>query len=290
MRAPWSADAAAVAEQLGTDAERGLSSADAAARLAAHGPNRLEAQAPVPAWRRLAAQFRSPLVALLVVAVAVSLAVWALEGAEGWPFEVVVITAILAANAVLGYAQEARAERAVAALQRLAAPTAAVVRDGAAVRVPAAAVVPGDLLVLAEGDAVAADARLVEATTLKLIEASLTGESEPVLKDTASRPPRVSLGDRRDMVFAGTAVASGRGRVVVTATGMDTELGGIARLLARTPEEPTPLQREIGTIGRSLGLAVVAITALVVAAILATSDIDSASDASTCCSSASRWR
>ena len=279
MRAPWSADAAAVAEQLGTDAERGLSSADAAARLAAHGPNRLEAQAPVPAWRRLAAEFRSPLVALLVVAVAVSLAVWALEGAEGWPFEVVVITAILAANAVLGYAQEARAERAVAALQRLAAPTAAVVRDGTAVRVPAAAVVPGDLLVLAEGDAVAADARLVEAATLKLIEASLTGESEPVLKDTASRPPRVSLGDRRDMVFAGTAVASGRGRAVVTATGMDTEVGGIARLLARTPEEPTPLQREIGTIGRILGLAVVAITAVVVAAILATSDIDSASDA-----------
>jgi magnesium-transporting ATPase (P-type) len=100
-----------------------------------------------------------------------------------------------------------------------------------------------------------------------------------VLKDTAPRPPPVSLGDRRDMVLAGTAVASGRGGAIVTATGMDTEVGGIARLLARTTQEPTPLQREIGTIGRTLGLAVVAITAVVVGAIFATSDIDSASDA-----------
>jgi magnesium-transporting ATPase (P-type) len=276
--APWSADAAVVVEQFGTDAARGLRSADATARLAAHGSNRLEPPARVPTWRRLLAQFRSPLVVLLLVAVVVSLVVWLLEGAEGVPFEVVVISAIVVANAVLGYGQEARAERAVAALQRLAAPTAEVVRDRTAVRVPAAGVVSGDVLLLAEGDAVAADARLVEAAALRVIEASLTGESEPVLKDTATRPVRASLGDRRNMVFAGTAVASGRGRAVVTATGMGTEVGRIARLLGRTPQEPTPLQREVAKSGRTLGLAVVAIAAGVVAAIFLTSDVQDASD------------
>jgi magnesium-transporting ATPase (P-type) len=276
--APWSEAASVVVERLGTEAERGLSAANAGARLAAHGANRLEAVEPVPAWRKLLAQFRSPLVVLLVAAVVVSLVVWLLEGADGVPFEVMVITLILVANALLGYVQEARAERAVAALQRMAAPTAAVVRDGVPGRVPASDVVPGDVLLLAEGDAVAADARLLEAASLLVVEASLTGESEPVLKDTAPWPVEASLGDRLDMVFAGTAVASGRGRAVVTATAMGTEVGRIARLLGRTPQEPTPLQREIGVVGRTLGIAVVAITAVVVAAIFVTSDIDSAAD------------
>ena len=267
-----------MAERLGTDVDRGLTDAHAAERLARLGPNQLEAAAPVPAWRKLAEQFRDPLVYLLLVAVAVSLVAWLLEGGEDVPFEVVVISLILVANALLGYVQEARAEQAVAALQRMAAVTAGVVRDGAVQRVPTTQIVPGDVLVLAEGDAIAADARLVEAASLTVAEASLTGESEPVLKDTATLSGPASLGDRVDMVFSGTAVARGRGRAVVTATGMDTEMGHVARLLGRTEEERTPLQREVERVGRTLAIAVVVIAAVVVAAILVTSDVNSASD------------
>jgi Ca2+-transporting ATPase len=258
--------------------DRGLTDAEAAERLARVGPNQLEASKPVPAWRKLADQFRDPLVYLLLVAVAVSLVAWLLEGREDVPFEVVVISLILVANAVLGYVQEARAEQAVAALQRMAAGTAGVVRGDAVQRVPTTQIVPGDVLVLAEGDAVAADARLVGAASLTVAEASLTGESEPVLKDTATLEGPVGVGDRVDMVFSGTAVARGRGRAVVTSTGMDTEMGHVARLLGRTEEERTPLQREVDLVGRTLAIAVVVIAAVVVAAILVTSDVSSASD------------
>ncbi|MFO7280598.1 MAG: calcium-translocating P-type ATPase [Thermoanaerobacterales bacterium] len=275
---PWAEEADGVAARLGVDPGRGLAPAEAAARLARHGPNQLEAAPPVPAWRKLLAQFQDPLVYLLLAAAAVSLAAWVIEGADGVPFEVVVILGILVANALLGYAQEARAEQAVAALSRMAAPRATVLRDGEATEVPATEVVPGDVLLLAEGDAVAADGRLVEAAALKVAEASLTGESEPVLKDVAPLPPDTPLGDRLGMVFSGTAVASGRGRAVVTATGMDTEMGRIARLLGRTEEERTPLQREVAHIGRLLGGLVVAIAVVVVAAILLTSDVEEASD------------
>jgi P-type Ca2+ transporter type 2C len=275
---PWAEDAAAVAARLGVDPQRGLSSAEAATRLARYGPNQLESEPPVPRWRKLLAQFQDPLVYLLLVAVVVSFVAWLIEGTEEVPFEVIVILAVLAANAVLGYAQEARAEQAVAALARMAAAHAGVVRDGQVGRVPATEVVPGDVLVLAEGDAVAADARLVEARALKVAEASLTGESEPVLKDTATLPDEVALGDRFDMAWSGTAVASGRGRAVVTATGMGTEMGHVARLLGHTEEERTPLQREVDLIGRTLGVAVVVIAVVVVAAILLTSSIDTAED------------
>ncbi len=275
---PWCEDPATIADRLGTDLGRGLRAAQAAERLDRLGPNQLEAADAVPAWRKLAEQFRDPLVYLLLVAVAVSLVAWLIEGAEDVPFEVVVISLILVANAVLGYVQEARAEQAVAALQRMAAATAGVVRDGHTQRVPTTQIVPGDVLVLAEGDAVAADGRLVEAASLTVAEASLTGESEPVLKDVATLSGPVSLGDRVDMVFSGTAVARGRGRAVVTATGMETEMGHVARLLGRTEEERTPLQREVERVGRTLAIAVVVIAAVVVAAILLTSDVSSASD------------
>lgn len=194
------------------------------------------------------------------------------------PFEVIVIVAIVVLNAVLGFVQEARAEQAVAALARMAAPTAGVVRDGGEQRVAAADVVPGDVVLLAEGDAVSADGRLVEAASLMVAEASLTGESEAVLKNCAPLAEPASLGDRVNMVFNGTAVTRGRGRAVVTATGMGTEVGNIARLLGRTEQERTPLQREVDRIGRMLGLAVVAIAIVVMTAILLTADIEEASD------------
>ncbi|HZM39214.1 MAG TPA: cation-translocating P-type ATPase [Acidimicrobiales bacterium] len=276
---PWLSDADAVARELDTDVRSGLDGAEAAARLARYGPNQLEAAEPVPKWRRFLEQFADPLVYLLVAAVIVSLVAWLLEGADEVPFEVLVILFIIVANAVLGYVQEARAEEAVAALQRMAAASAGVVRDGREQRIPVTDVVPGDLITLAEGDAVPADARLTEAAALKIAEASLTGESEAVLKDATTLAEPAGLGDRLDMVYSGTAVASGRGRAVVTATAMDTEMGTIARLLGSTEEEPTPLQREVSYIGRVLGIAVVIIALVVVAGIFVTSDIEDASDA-----------
>jgi Ca2+-transporting ATPase len=263
---------------LGVDPAAGLSSAEAAERLARTGPNRLDPAAQVPAWRKLLAQFADPLIYLLLAAIAISVAAWALEGAKGVPFEAIVIAVILVANAVLGFVQERKAEQAVAALQRMAAPAATALRDGAQVRIPAEELVPGDIVVLAEGDAVGADGRLIEVASLQVAESSLTGESEPVLKDSPALPAPAPLGDRTNMAFSGTAVTRGRGRAVVTATGMGTEMGRIATLLGRTQEERTPLQREVDLVGRTLGIAVVAIAVVVVAAILLTSDIQRASD------------
>jgi magnesium-transporting ATPase (P-type) len=275
---PWRVEATEVAAVLGADLDRGLDAAEAAARLERHGPNRLEPAAAVPAWRKLLAQLADPLVYLLLGAVAVSLVAWVADGAAGVPYEAIVIAVIVALNAVLGYVQEARAEQAVAALQRMAAAAATVVRDGREQRVAAPDVVPGDLLLLAEGDAVSADARLVEAASLTVAEAALTGESEPVLKDVAPLAGPAGVGDRVNMVFDGTAVTRGRGRAVVTATGMATEMGTIAGLLGRTEEQRTPLQREVARIGRMLGVAVIAIAIVVITAILLTSEVDEASE------------
>jgi len=232
----------------------------------------------VPAWRKLLGHFADPLVYLLLSAIVVSLVAWFVEGAEGIPFEVIVIAAIVLANAVLGFVQEARAEEAVAALQRMAAATSTVVRDGREARIPSVDLVVGDLLLLSEGDAVGADARLLEASSLTVAEGALTGESEPVLKDVATLSDPAGVGDRLNMAYSGTAVTRGHGRAVVTATGMGTEMGNVARLLAGTEEERTPLQREVDRVGRVLGIAVVIIAIVVVGAILLTSEIDDASE------------
>ena len=274
----WRRHGDEVAAALGSDPRRGLSAAEAEARLERFGANRLQEARPTPAWRKFLGQFADPLIYLLLAAVAVSLVAWAIDREESAPFDAIVITAIILANAVLGFVQEARAEQAVAALQRMAAATAAVLRDGEPHRVAAADVVPGDVLLLAEGDAVAADGRLVEAASLTVAEASLTGESEPVLKDLAALAGDAGLGDRVNMVFSGTAVARGRGRAVVTATGMATETGKVAGLLGRTREQSTPLQREVDRIGRMLGIAVIVISLVVMGAILLTADVKTASD------------
>jgi Ca2+-transporting ATPase len=277
-REPWRRDAAQLVAELQADAGNGLTSDEARARLEQTGPNELAAAEPVPAWKKLLAQFADPLIYLLIAAVVVSLVAWIAEGAGGVPWDAIVIAVIVVLNGVLGYAQEARAEHAVAALQRMAVASAGVVRDGREQRVPAPDVVPGDVLVLAEGDAVAADARLVEAASLMVAEASLTGESEAVLKDPRTLEDDPAIGDRVNMVFSGTAVTRGRGRAVVTATGMATEMGNVARLLGRTEAESTPLQREVARIGRTLGVAVIVIALIVVGAILLTADIEGTSD------------
>jgi potassium/sodium efflux P-type ATPase len=275
---PALVEAADVARSLGTDTTSGLGSSDAEHRLAIFGRNRLDPTPEVPAWRKFLAQFADPLVYLLLGAVVVSLVAWAIEGGQGPPFEAIVIAAIVLANALLGFVQERKAEQAVAALQRMAATTASVVRGGEELRIVATDLVPGDLLVLREGDAISADGRLVEAASLTVAESSLTGESEPVVKDGATLPAPAALGDRVNMVFSGTAVTRGRGRAVVTATGMSTEMGRIVSLLERTEEERTPLQREVDRIGRLLGVAVIAIAAVVVVAIALSSDIQGAAE------------
>jgi P-type Ca2+ transporter type 2C len=275
---PSTRSAESIATALVSDIERGLDAQEAASRLARDGPNELRATPPVPRWRKLLAQFQDPLIYLLLAAIAIALVAWAVEGRVGWPIDAAVIAVIVALNGVLGYLQEARAENAVAALAKFTTATSSVLRGGQLLRVPSTALVRGDLLVLGEGDAVGADARLVQAASLRVLEASLTGESEAVLKDTATLPAPAALGDRLCMVFKGTAVAQGTGRAIVTATGMATEVGSIATMLDAAPEAPTPLEKEVQRIGRTLGIAVVVIAVVVVSTILAISDIRSAAD------------
>ena len=268
----------AVAAALQVDVEQGLSAQEAARRLAQYGPNELRAAPLVPGWRRALAQFQDPLIYLLLVAAVVALIAWWVEGHAGWPVDAIVIAAVVLLNGAIGHVQEAKAQDAVAALAKMTAVSSTVLRDGKSQRVPSAELVCGDVLELAEGDAVGADARLLQAATLRVQEAALTGESEAVLKTPATLPQPAPLADQFDMVFKGTAVAQGTGRAVVTATGMDTQMGRIAALLEATVEAPTPLEKEVARVSRTLGLAVVAIAVVVVSTILLVSEVRSTAE------------
>lgn len=265
--------AAEIARDLGVDADSGLSTTEAAARLEAYGPNELRGKPPVPGWRKFLGQFQDPLVYLLMVAVAISLAAWILEGAVGAPIDAIVILAILLLNATIGYAQERKADDAVAALRSMTAAQSTVLRDGRQVVVPSAEIVPGDILLLAEGDAVGADARLLSATALQIQESSLTGESSAVEKQSAPLEAAMPLGDRTNMAFKGTAVAVGVGRAVVTSTGMDTQMGAIADMLDSTEQEDSPLTVEIAQVSKMLGVIVIAIAVIVMAALVLINDV-----------------
>ncbi|MDP3356744.1 MAG: cation-translocating P-type ATPase [Polaromonas sp.] len=258
--------------------ELGLTAGEARRRLLQDGPNELRAKPRLSRWRRALKHFQDPLIYLLLAAVGIALLAWAIEGRQGWPVDAIVIGVVVLVNGVLGFAQEAKAEQAVAALARMTTASAAVLRDGRAQRVPGAELVRGDVLLLGEGDAVGADARLMRASSLRVQEASLTGESQAVLKDPATLPGSPALGDRINMVFKGTAVVQGSGRAVVTATGMQTQMGTIAAMLEATPDAPTPLQQEVARIGRMLGLAVVGISVVVVTTILLITEIRNAKD------------
>jgi len=270
-----------VFSQVDSDPDRGLSAAEAARRLAADGPNELEGAPPVPAWRKLVAQFQDPLIYLLLAAVVIATAAWLVDGAQGLPTDSIVITLIVIANAVLGYSQEAKAEQAVAALQRMTESNVTVVRGGETQVVPASELVRGDLMVLAEGDSVGADGRVVRANALRVAEAALTGESTAVTKRPGVLAGGEPLGDRTNMVFRGTAVTQGTGRVMVTGTGMRTEMGAIATMLEQTQREPTPLEREIGLVGKMLGAIVVVIAVVVMATVWLISGVDTLDDAVT---------
>ena len=275
---PWLQTADAVVVEVRSHPTEGLDAAEAQRRLAEHGPNELIAEPPVPLWRRVLVQLREPLVVLLLIAVLILTIAWFAEGRHGWPVDALVIAVIVVLNAVIGIVQEGKAANAVAALQRISAPTATVMRSGEQRRIPTRDIVPGDLLVLAEGDTVGADARLLAVANLVIAEAALTGESEAVTKQAAPLSGRVGTGDRTNMVFGGTAVTRGTGRAVVTATGMGTETGRIARLLSETESEPTPLQREIAYLGKVLGIAVLIIAAIVVTTALIMSEPQSIGD------------
>ena len=229
--------------------------------------NELTATPPVAPWRRFIAQFASPLVLLLIAATLISFVVWAIERETAIPYEALTIMVIVIANAGLGYFQEARAEAAIAGLQKMTSAQATVLRDSVRVIVPVAEIVPGDVLIVGEGAIVPADARVIHSVSLRTMEAALTGESEPVSKDVEPVAADAATADRSNMLFAGTAVAFGHGRAVVTATGMRAEIGRIADLLAQTVDEQTPLQAELDRTGRILGVIVIAI-ALVVGATL----------------------
>jgi Ca2+-transporting ATPase len=222
----------------------GLSRQDAAGRLVASGLNEIQRARPAPVWRLLVGQFNSPVIWLLMGACAVSVAL-------GEAADAVAIAVIVVLNGIIGFLQEHRAERAIQALRSMTAPRARVVRGGETLTVEATTVVPGDVLRLEAGDIVAADARLLEASALACNEASLTGESLPAEKSVEPITSDAPLADRSDTVFMGTFVVRGTGLAEVVATGMRTELGAIAHLLATTEKTVTPLQQRLaGVAGR----------------------------------------
>ncbi|PWB60186.1 MAG: haloacid dehalogenase [Bradyrhizobiaceae bacterium] len=257
--------AAKVLARLGSNAASGLGRAEARERLAQFGPNRLKSAPETPWWRRLAEQFENLLVIILLVATVISAVEWLLQDPResALPYEAIVILAIVVLNALLGYFQEARAERSVRALMALAAPESTVIRDGERQRVAAEEIVPGDVILVEAGDKIPADARVIEDANLQTDEAPLTGESMPVAKQAHPIDAEVGLGDRRNMLYAGTVATYGRARAVVVATGMGTEVGRIAGMLEAAEKEPTPLQQELDRTGKRLTVVMLGICGVV---------------------------
>ena len=258
---------------LGTDAQLGLSETEARARLKRYGRNELTAEEPVPAWRKFLAQFQDVLVILLLIATLISAALWLYERESALPYEAIAIFAVVLLNAIIGYIQESRAEQAVAALGQISAAHANVIREGERRDIAAAEIVPGDIILIEDGNTISADARVIQSTALQTAEAALTGESLPVSKDTAPITEEVGLGDRGNMVFSGTAATYGRGKAMVVATGMETELGRIAGMLKEAPKETTPLQQELDRVGKMLGIIVVVIAVVMIATIILVEDV-----------------
>jgi Ca2+-transporting ATPase len=235
----------------------GLSSQEAAQRLAANGPNQLKESKPINPWRLLLSQFKSLIIWILIGAGVVS-------GLLGEYIDAVAILSIVVLNGLIGFYQEFSAEKSIAALKKMTAPQANVRRDGQIISIPASNVVVGDVFALEAGDLVAADARLLEAASLKCIESPLTGESEAVTKKTdVLLAPDITLGDRQNMVFMGTSVSGGTARAVVVAAGMNTELGRIAGLIVEAgAEEQTPLEKKLQVFGRILVWATLGVVVL----------------------------
>ena len=265
---PYLGSADGVLTTLESDANVGLSSTQARERLVRHGSNELTQEKPVPAWRKFLAQFGDPLVLLLVVAALISTGLWVYERDSALPYEGLTILAVVLLNAVMGYVQEAKAAQAVAALKQMSAARANVIRDGQRQSIAASDLVPGDIILVEEGDTVPADARLIKIAALQTAEAALTGESLPVTKQTGPIAEEAGVGDRLNMIFGGTAVTYGRGKAVVTGTGMRSQMGQVAGMLASAPDETTPLQQELAKVGKVLGIVVIAIAIVMIATII----------------------
>jgi Ca2+-transporting ATPase len=246
--------------------ESGLSQEEARARLARYGPNEIQAARRISPWEILLEQFKNVLILILLGATAISFFL-------GHGVESIVIAVIVLFAVVLGFVQEYRAERAIDALRQMAAPMATVLRGGEEIKIPARDVVPGDVVILHMGDRIPADGRVIESINLQVEEAALTGESVPVEKHTDPLPSDPStgsgqalpVGDRRNMVYAGTAVTYGRGRALIAATGMQTEFGKIAQLLQTVETTRTPLQQNLDKVGATLARAAFVVVAIIVA-------------------------
>ena len=246
----------------------GLSSQEAARRLEEHGPNKLKEAQKATLLQRFIEQLKDPMLIILLCAAAVSAVTSLIEGES--MAEVIIILVVVLLNAVLGVYQESKAEAAIEALQTMTAATSKVLRDGKHVSLPSAELVPGDIVLLEAGDSVPADGRILESASLKIEEAALTGESVPVNKIIEKLLPAeggkdVPLGDRKNMCYMGSTVVYGRGRMVITGTGMDTEMGKIAGALAATQDEQTPLQRKLDELGRTLSKLVLGICVFIFA-------------------------
>ena len=250
-------------------APTGLSSEKAAERLAQYGPNKLKEAEKPGFWKRFLTQLKDPMLLILLAAAGVSALTGALAGESEWA-ETIIILVVVLLNAVLGVLQESKAEAAIEALQTMTAATCKVLRDGKMAVLPSEALVPGDIVLLEAGDAVPADGRIIESASLKIEEAALTGESVPVNKmldalGAAQKQADVPLGDRKNMCYMGSTVVYGRGKAVITATGMSTEMGKIAGVLSTTKDEQTPLQRKLDELGRLLSKMVLGICVFIFA-------------------------
>ena len=254
-----------VLAELSTSATDGLSADEAAKRLAADGPNKLKEQPKTPMWIRFFQQMADPMVIMLLVAAVISAVTGAIQGEIDFA-DVAIILTVVIINSALGVIQEAKSEEALAALQEMSAAQSKVIRDGKLVSLHSSELVRGDVVLLEAGDSVPADCRILESATMKIEEAALTGESVPVEKHAeaiALEGDDVALGDRKNMCYMGSTVVYGRGRAVVVATGMDTEMGKIAGALNEATEELTPLQVKLDELSHILTKMVVAICVVI---------------------------
>jgi len=267
----WAESSDEVVKQVKSDVAAGLSTEEAARRLAEHGPNELPDRGIKSPWAILWEQLTGILVIILIVAAVISAGIgiydlFETSGEKGHEelYDAIAIAVIVILNCILGLTQEYRAEKAMAALRKISAPVVRVRRGGQVIEIPSRDLVPGDVVLLEAGSLVPADGRLVEAANLRVQEAALTGESEPVDKNTDALPSaEVPLGDRRNMVHLGTMVTYGRGAAVITGTGMNTALGGIAAMIQAVEREPTPLQKRLEQLGKGLAIAAAILVAVI---------------------------
>ena len=258
-----------VLSELSSDEEGGLSAGEASSRLAQYGPNELEKEEKTPLWKRFFEQMADPMVIMLIVAAAISAITGTIQGESEWA-DVIIIMAVVIINSVLGVVQEAKSEQALEALQQMSAAQSKVIRDGKLTHLPSADLVPGDIVLLEAGDSVPADCRVLESASMKIEEAALTGESVPVEKHVEpialdAGTDDVPLGDRKNMCYMGSTVVYGRGRAVVAATGMKTEMGKIADALTTAKKELTPLQIKLNELSGILTKLVLAICVIIFA-------------------------